>query len=616
MRETIRLTLRGYKIWWRENPQMLIAPALCSIVETVSPYVSVWLLAQLINEIAGQKDRQRMIALTFALLVSAALLTLLGAALDRWKNVQWADMWHVQNRIINRKLLSMDFAGVEHSRTQELRSQVWQNTDSGGLGLYKLLNCFDAAVRSATAIAGGIALTISLFVLPVKSRELFFLNSPIFVLPIAGAMAAVTLLVPVFSGKAGAYWGKFAEENKFGNRLFGFWLGSLGEDTAKALDVRVYRQDILCKRHLQKYNPFIPTAKLPKAARGPMGGYRALSGAVAQVFTGAAYLYVCLKALGGAFRVGSIVQYVSVLTAVFGGLSLLLSTFEDLKNNQPFLRIVFEFLDIPNQMKQSGLKLENRQIQPLEIEFCHASFKYPGQDNYALRDVSIKLRAGRRLAVVGMNGSGKTTFIKLLCRLYDPTEGAILLNGTDIREIDYHEYLSLFAVVFQDFKLLSFALGQNVASATNYNSEKAEHCLFDSGFGEQLDRLPKRLSTPLYKDFEEDGVDVSGGEAQKIAIARALYKDASFIILDEPTAALDPIAEHEIYARMDRMMGEKTAVFISHRLSSCRFCQDIAVFHEGRLVQRGAHDKLVAEKTGVYSELWAAQAKHYISNEA
>lgn len=181
--------------------------------------------------------------LTLALLVSAAVLALLGAALNRWKNVQWADMWHVQNRIMNRKLLSMDFASVEDPHTQELRSQIWQNTDSGGLGLYKLLNCFDSAVRSVTAIAGGIALTVSLFVLPVKSGELLFLNSPIFVLLIAGVMAAVTLLVPAFSVKAGAYWGKFAEENKFGNRLFGFWLGSLGEDAAKALDVRIYRQD-------------------------------------------------------------------------------------------------------------------------------------------------------------------------------------------------------------------------------------------------------------------------------------------------------------------------------------------------------------------------------------
>ncbi len=614
MRETIRLTLRGFKVWWQENPKMLIAPMLCGIVDALSPYVSVWLLAMLINEIAGARDRQRLMMLALALLIAAAFMALLSAGLNRWKNVQWADIWHVQNRIFNRKLLSMDYASVEDSHTQELRTQIWQNTDSGGLGLYKLLNCFDSIIRSITSIAGGIVLTFSLFILPVQSASLLWLNHPAFIVLIAAIMVAVTMTVPIFSVKAGAYWGKFAEENKFGNRLFGFWLGNLGEDTAKALDVRIYRQDILSKRHLQKYNPFTPTAKLPRAARGPMGGYHALSGAVAQVFTGTAYLYVCLKALGGAFGVGSIVQYVGALTALSGGLSLLLSTLGDLKNNTAFLRIVFEFLDIPNKMHSGDLKIENHKDQPLEIEFCHVSFKYPGQDNYALRDVSMKFQAGHRLAVVGMNGSGKTTFIKLLCRLYDPTEGVILLNGVDTRKIGYQEYLSMFSVVFQDFRLLSFALGQNVASGVNYDGKKAERCLRDAGFGERLSKLPKGLSTPLYKDFEENGIDVSGGEAQKIAIARALYKDAPFIILDEPTAALDPIAEFEIYARMDAMIGDKSAVFISHRLSSCRFCQDIAVFHQGRLVQRGTHDALVADKAGMYHKLWAAQAQYYTSN--
>ena len=169
----------------------------------------------------------------------------------------------------------------------------------------------------------------------------------------------------------------------------------------------------------------------------------------------------------------------------------------------------------------------------------------------------------------------------------------------------------MFSVVFQDFKLLSFELGQNVAGSMNVDLDKADQCLRDAGFGSRLDRLDAGLSTTIYKDFDEKGVDISGGEAQKIALARALYKDAPFIILDEPTAALDPIAEFEVYSRMNQMIGEKSAVFISHRLSSCRFCQDIAVFHEGRLIQHGSHDELVADKSGKYYELWNAQAQYY-----
>ena len=174
------------------------------------------------------------------------------------------------------------------------------------------------------------------------------------------------------------------------------------------------------------------------------------------------------------------------------------------------------------------------------------------------------------------------TFIKLLCRLYDPQEGEILLNGIDIRKYNYREYMNIFSVVFQDFQLLSQPLGQNVAGAADYDRERVEKALIDAGFGERLERLPKGLDTQLYKDFSDEGVEVSGGEAQKIAIARALYKNAPFIILDEPTAALDPIAEAEIYAQFNQIAGDKTAIYISHRLSSCRFCDEITVFDRGR----------------------------------
>lgn len=215
------------------------------------------------------------------------------------------------------------------------------------------------------------------------------------------------------------------------------------------------------------------------------------------------------------------------------------------------------------------------------------------------------------MAVVGENGSGKTTFIKLLCRLYDPTEGVILLNGIDIKKYDYDEYMSIFSVVFQDFKLFSFSLGQNVAANTNYDESRVIECLTKSGFSDRLAKMPKGLQTCLYKNFDEEGVEISGGEAQKIALARALYKNAPFIILDEPTAALDPISEYEIYSNFNRIVGNKTAIYISHRLSSCRFCNDIAVFSNGSLIQRGSHDMLIQDENGKYHELWNAQAQYY-----
>lgn len=228
-----------------------------------------------------------------------------------------------------------------------------------------------------------------------------------------------------------------------------------------------------------------------------------------------------------------------------------------------------------------------------------------------LKNVSMKFEIGKRLAVVGMNGSGKTTFIMLLCRLYDPTEGEILLNGIDIRKYNYREYMDIFSVVFQDFKLLPQKLGENVAGRVSYDRELATDCLEKAGFGDRLEKLKDGIDTYLYKDSSKDGVNISGGEAQKIAIARALYKDAPFIILDEPTAALDPIAEAEIYSKFDEIVGDKTAIYISHRLSSCKFCDEILVFDQGSVIQQGTHSELVSNTTGKYHELWNAQAQYY-----
>ena len=247
------------------------------------------------------------------------------------------------------------------------------------------------------------------------------------------------------------------------------------------------------------------------------------------------------------------------------------------------------------------------------MEFHNVGFKYPGSDGYAIRNLSFRFRQGERLAIVGPNGSGKTTMIKLLMRLYDPTEGYITLNGIDIKKYDFQEYQLLFSVVFQDFKLFSFPLAQNVAAALDYDREAVDIALQKTGLSDRVAQMPLGMDTPLYKHFDEAGVEISGGEAQKMALARALYKDAPFVILDEPTAALDPIAEYEVYSDFEKFVGNKTAVYISHRLSSCKFCNNILVFNEGCIVQQGGHETLIAMEDGLYASLWNAQAKYYLN---
>lgn len=329
-----------------------------------------------------------------------------------------------------------------------------------------------------------------------------------------------------------------------------------------------------------------------------------------------AYLFVAFRAVSGALSVGSVVKYATVIYRFAAAMSSVFHNFSEFALSAERQQSTLEYINIPDVLPKENIPVEKRAFceqgdNEYEFELRNVSFQYPGSDHWALRNVSLQFRIGERLAIVGMNGSGKTTLIKLLCRLYDPTEGSILLNGIDIRKYNYCEYLSLFSVVFQDFKLFAFSLGENVAASAEYDRERVAECLKKAGFGERFSTLPDKEETFLYKGFDEHGIEISGGEAQKIALARALYKDAPFVILDEPTAALDPLAEYDIYKRFNDLVENKTAVYISHRLSSCRFCDDIAVFHEGRLIQRGNHDTLIADKNNKYYELWNAQARYY-----
>lgn len=247
-----------------------------------------------------------------------------------------------------------------------------------------------------------------------------------------------------------------------------------------------------------------------------------------------------------------------------------------------------------------------------KIEFDHVSFKYPGSDSYALKDMSITLNSGEKLAVVGLNGAGKTTFVKLLCRLYEPTEGHIYLNGKDIAEYELNDYWGLIAPVFQEDESFAFSIAQNVAmkDKEGQNREQIEKALSEADLLKKVQQLTKGMDTYLYKNLEDDGTDFSGGQKQKLMLARALYKAAPVIVLDEPTAALDAIAEAKSYENFNSMAGGRTCVYISHRLSSTKFCDAIAMFADGQLVEYGNHETLMA-KQGRYAELFRIQAQYY-----
>jgi len=614
LRLTIQTHLRGYKLIRKENPHLFLSIFLCSATKAVTPYVGIYLSALIINELAGARNADRLSALVVTTVCTTALLALLNAILQHWKTSNEAPLRFTNDKVYVNKMLNMEFSALDNQHTHDLRSQIKQNDSWMGWGLGRLARFFSDAINGCFSIVSAAALTASLFILPVPESAgvMTVLNHPLFLVGIIALLLLATALAPFFANKAASHYVEIAEYNKFANRSF-FFFGMIGiQETKRAPDIRMYEQQKIFAHYGKEF--FSISKNMGKIFTRKIGPMYALSSAVSVVFLGLVYVFVCLKAWCGAFGVGSVTQYIGAITMLSQGISLLFQTIGDMKNNVPFLNTAYEFLDIPNTMYQGSLTTEKRADRQYEVEFKNVSFKYPNTDVWALRHVSMKFRVGSRLAIVGENGSGKTTFIKLLCRLYDPQEGEILLNGIDIRKYDYRDYMQIFSVAFQDFQLLSQPLGCNVAGKSDYDKARVEQCLRDAGFEDRVYKMPKGLDTFLYREFDEQGVEISGGEAQKIAISRALYKDTPFIILDEPTAALDPIAEAEIYSKFDSIAGDRTTICISHRLSSCKFCDEILVFDHGQIVQQGSHETLVATD-GKYESLWNAQARWYTMSE-
>ena len=606
-KERLAVIRRGYRVLGKYCPGLIRAKIFSAVAETLSPFVTIWFSAGIINEIAGEKRIGTLVLLVLLTVGMNFALSMIRNAMDRVIGEKESGMWNNFTKIFADKQMSMDYADLENRDVQKQKQKAQENLFMFGNGLAQLVWDTPSIVRVIVGIAASVALTVSLFTARTGHAVL---DSGIW-----AAAAAVLLALAGFIGahlrkKEEKVFERWTEGTVWYNRAFMFYGHALYTETARAKDVRLYRQDRIADREMRRLDAH---NRKDNEAIGKMSACQGLLEFTHGACHMLCYLFVAAKAALGAFAVGSIVQYAGALIQLVRSIGDLFFIFTEIRVFTGHMEKLFAYLDLPDMKQQGGLPVGKEAAGgDCTIEFRNVSFKYPGSDTYVLKNVSTTLRAGRKQALVGANGAGKTTFVKLLCRLYDPAEGEILLNGRDIREYDYDEYLRLFSFVFQDFKLFAFGLGENIAASGDYDPTKAEECIREAALEERYRNMPDGLNTFLYRDVSENGVELSGGEAQKIALARALYKDSPVIVLDEPTAALDPIAEEQVYTGFSSMIGDRTAVYISHRLSSCRFCDEIAVFDRGRIVQRGTHAELLKEKNGKYLELWNAQAQYYV----
>ncbi len=391
------------------------------------------------------------------------------------------------------------------------------------------------------------------------------------------------------------------------------YMQTVSTDFTYAKDIRLYgMKDWLNEKHRQ--------VNLEELARWIQSRrywqYNSLfSGGIALIRNVIIYGWMIYDMLFGGMSIGDFTLYVGSAISMSTAINAFLQSVGGMRERSSRMDDFRTFMDI--EFADEGKKtIPVPKCDKYTFEFRNVSFRYQGQETYALKDLDLTLEAGHRLAVVGLNGAGKTTFIKLLLRLYDVTEGQILCNGIDIREFDRNEYFKLFAPAFQEVEVFAFPLSENVSMTTADETDKAkaEQYIRAAGMGDKLDKLPDGMDTELLKVLYDDGVDLSGGEKQKLALARALYKGAPVVVLDEPTAALDALAEYRLYQSFNGMIGDRSAVYISHRLSSTRFCDSIAMFVAGKMVEHGTHEELLA-KGGAYAEMFRVQAQYYIEDD-
>ena len=602
--ERIRITKRGFGILRKYCPG-LSEQALYEFIHSLQPFITIWFSARIVDELTNHCRKDYIASYVICVITINFICVVFQNVLLHICNEKESQMWIWFEKVFSDKQMSLDYDDLEDVSIQKQRQEVEENLFMFGNGLAQLVWGTSVMVKVFINIFVALLMSGTLFISKTGER---IVDHPIWIVAILGCITLCGFSNYKATRKENSLFMKWCDNSLWFNRTFMFFGHELYTNLERAKDVRIYRQDTLAIKKIEELEAW---GKAEKKNSFHMAFFPSVAGFIVGLGNCACYLFVAIKAFLGAYGVGSVVQYVSVLTRLGDGIRDLMFMVSDNELYWAHLKKMYDYLDIPNHMYQGSLTVEKREDNEYYIEFRNVSFKYPRTENYVLRNVNLKFKIGEKLAVVGMNGSGKTTFIKLLCRLYDPTEGEILLNNVDIRKYDYKEYMSIFSVVFQDFKLFSFGLGQNVSASFHYNEELAKRCLEKAGFYERLQSMKKGLETSIYKDLDEEGVEISGGEAQKIALARALYKNAPFIILDEPTAALDPIAEYEVYSKFNEIVQDKTAIYISHRLSSCRFCDVIAVFDGGQIVQRGVHDRLLQDTHGKYYELWNAQAQYY-----
>lgn len=509
----------------------------------------------------------------------------------------------------NKKMVSMHYHYAESSKVREQLDHINRQMMSGQSSLAMIQMRLQPIISALITIIWGLVLILPLFKIDyaLLANGLWWLNPFIIVALFILLVMAMVKNQLKQSEDSAKKLNEMLVDLKETNARF-HYEDSILQDVQSGKEIRLYNLTDKMVEQKQAENQF--TRKMLEENYGQFIKSMLPSNGLFQIMNYIIYAYVGLLVLLGILPVALIIQLSNALSQIVSELPQGIQQFMMMISDPEHLKEYYAFMDLPDEEMVGSLPVEKRLDNDYQLSVNNLSFAYPDTTEQVLKNIDENFEAGKKYAIVGENGSGKTTFIKLLTRLYEPTEGEIQLNHIDARKYDLREYFNLFGVVFQDFRLLGFNIGQNVSVEPSFNGNQVKEKLDDVDLGGFIKELPKQLKTYLGTEFNDSGVNLSGGQEQKIALARALYKDAPVMILDEPTAALDPLTEYEIYQKFDQIVQDKTVFYISHRLSSTKLCDEVLVFDQGKIVQRGSHEELV-DQPGKYQDLWTAQAQYY-----
>lgn len=603
MKEKRKVPVRDtIKLLWAMDRKFPVIVILQGGLNALLFYLPVILVARILDLLVYRENSADPVSIAVVGLVGIWILKGVKALLEKEMKTRSYQIAMRFETLVPVNTLNISFSDLESDYAKEMRARILADR-SWGSGFFGVADKFCNLCNSGFELLGSVIMLIPLAMQVSGSAAGKVAAALLF--NIGLAVVGASVYAKWYQKKESAAMNQMTQAEK-NSRFWYMDEGGSGVIGAQSLkDIFMYRAKKMIQKTIDIEREGVRKNVFTIARINSAGGLG--TGMIQGILLCVSYYCVLALAIAGTITVGMVLRYAQAIFQACMSVSASIRLAGEFRTDVGRIASTLEYLNLEAEKTKGDSFTE---MTKGVIEFRNISFRYPGTKELVLDHVSLKIEPSEKIAVVGKNGSGKTTLVKLLCRLYEPEEGEILWNGKNIREYDLREWQKIFAIVFQDYSLLSLTLGQNVAASVQYEAERAKEVLQLAGFGERLNKLKKGLETVVYPEYEQDGVSFSGGEEQKIAIARAIYKGGQICILDEPTAALDPVSESRVYESFDEIVKGKTAVYISHRLSSCKFSDRIFVLDNGKIAESGTHEALLS-KNGLYAQLWQAQAQYY-----